>query len=42
MKRAPTVGCLWLWAVAELDLDLSVASVGVTAGFLFFGGYSIK
>lgn len=42
MKRAPTIGCLWLWAVVELELVLSVVSVAVVGGFLFFGGYDLK
>lgn len=39
MKQAPSLGCLWVWSVIELDLlpaALSLASIG---GYLWFGGY---
>ncbi|PNY28949.1 Uncharacterized protein TCAP_01133 [Tolypocladium capitatum] len=42
MKRAPPLGCLWLWAVVELDLLTAVASLAVAAAFLWQGGYDIK
>lgn len=42
MKRAPTLGCLWVWAVVEMELGLSVLSVAVAGGFLFLGGYDFK
>ncbi|SPO03084.1 uncharacterized protein DNG_05765 [Cephalotrichum gorgonifer] len=41
MKRAPTVGCLWLWGVVELDLGLSLLSVLLTGAFVFSRGYKI-
>lgn len=42
MKQAPPLGCLWLWAVVELDLPLAVASLAVAGLFLWQGGYDIK
>ena len=42
MKRAPTLGCLWIWSVIELDLGLAVASLACAGAFLWRGGYSIK
>lgn len=42
MKQAPPLGCLWLWAVVELDLLMGVASLAVAAAFLWQGGYDIK
>lgn len=41
-KKAPPLGCLWLWAVVELDLKWAVLSLLGVAGFLFQGGYNIK
>ena len=42
LKRAPPVGCLWVWSVIELDLLLSVLSLAITGGFFYQGGYTIK
>ncbi|KAB5559559.1 hypothetical protein GE09DRAFT_1113396 [Coniochaeta sp. 2T2.1] len=42
MKQAPPVGCLWIWAVIELELPWAVASLAVASGFLWWGGYAIK
>ncbi|KAJ6439894.1 deacetylase-like protein [Purpureocillium lavendulum] len=42
MKQAPPLGCLWLWAVIELDLVTAVASLAIAAAFLWQGGYDIK
>ncbi|RDA94561.1 hypothetical protein CP533_2770 [Ophiocordyceps camponoti-saundersi (nom. inval.)] len=42
MKRAPPLGCLWLWAVVELELTAAVASLAAVALFLWRGGYDIK
>ncbi|KND90869.1 hypothetical protein TOPH_04527 [Tolypocladium ophioglossoides CBS 100239] len=42
MKQAPPLGCLWLWAVVELDLLMGVGSLSVAAAFLWQGGYDIK
>ncbi|KAM6478528.1 hypothetical protein HDV62DRAFT_182662 [Trichoderma sp. SZMC 28011] len=42
MKRAPPLGCLWLWAVVELDLVWAVPSLLVTGAYVWVNGYSIK
>ena len=42
MKQAPPLGCLWLWAVVELDLPWAVLSLAAAALFLWHGGYDIK
>ncbi|KAG6110240.1 hypothetical protein E4U14_002878 [Claviceps sp. LM454 group G7] len=42
MKQAPPLGCLWLWAVVELDLVWGCVSLLVAAGFLRLGGYDLK
>ncbi|PTB38154.1 hypothetical protein M441DRAFT_29552 [Trichoderma asperellum CBS 433.97] len=42
MKRAPPLGCIWLWAVVELDLLWAVPSLAVTGMYLWVNGYSIK
>ncbi|KAL0931410.1 uncharacterized protein CTRU02_214145 [Colletotrichum truncatum] len=42
LKQAPTLGCLWVWAVLELDLAMATASLAMVAAFLVQGGYSIK
>lgn len=42
MKRAPPLGCIWLWAVVELDLLWAVPSLAVTAVYLWVNGYSIR
>ncbi|GAB0136577.1 hypothetical protein EsDP_00004874 [Epichloe bromicola] len=42
MKQAPPLGCLWLWAVVELDLVWGCASLLVAALFLQLGGYDLK
>ncbi|ROT38178.1 hypothetical protein SODALDRAFT_324591 [Sodiomyces alkalinus F11] len=41
LKRAPTLGCLWVWAVIELPLVPAVGSLAVAGVFLWQGGYSI-
>ncbi|OIW22773.1 hypothetical protein CONLIGDRAFT_650215 [Coniochaeta ligniaria NRRL 30616] len=42
MKQAPPVGCLWIWAVIELDLPWAALSLAGAAAFLWQGGYDIK
>ncbi|KOS20953.1 hypothetical protein ESCO_004437 [Escovopsis weberi] len=42
MRRAPTLACLWLWAVVELDLPWAVLSLAVAVAFLLGNGYEIK
>ncbi|KAK0703856.1 hypothetical protein B0T26DRAFT_657334 [Lasiosphaeria miniovina] len=42
MKRAPPVGCLWVWSVIELDLPWAVLSLASAGSFLLLKGYSIR
>ncbi|OLN82709.1 hypothetical protein CCHL11_08752 [Colletotrichum chlorophyti] len=42
LKRAPTLGCVWIWSVLELDLTVAVGSLAVVAGYLLQKGYAIK
>jgi hypothetical protein len=41
LKRAPPLGCLWVWSVLELNLPLAVASVACAGGYFWQGGYAI-
>jgi len=40
MKRAPPLGCLWIWSVVELDLLWAATSLICCIGFLKWGGYA--
>lgn len=40
MKQAPPLGCLWVWAVIELDLFWATGSLISCIVFLKYGGYS--
>jgi len=42
MKRAPALGCLWIWSVIELELLPAVGSLGLSAAYLLWNGYSYK
>ncbi|TWU72378.1 hypothetical protein ED733_003959 [Metarhizium rileyi] len=42
MKQAPPLGCLWLWAVVELDLAWGCLSLLLAAVFLKKEGYGIR
>lgn len=42
MKQAPPVGCLWIWAVIELDLPYALLSLAGAGLFLWQRGYSIR
>lgn len=42
MKRAPPLGCLWVWSVVELELVWAALSLLGTGVFLWLGGYNIK
>ncbi|KAK1992120.1 hypothetical protein LX36DRAFT_589066 [Colletotrichum falcatum] len=42
LKQAPTLGCLWIWSVLELDLAFAVASLAAAGAYLVQGGYAIK
>jgi hypothetical protein len=40
MKRAPPIVVFWIWAVAEMDLPVAVASLFVPAGWAWWHGYA--
>ncbi|GKT49833.1 uncharacterized protein ColSpa_10014 [Colletotrichum spaethianum] len=42
LKQAPTLGCVWIWSILELDLAMAVASLAAAGGYLVQGGYAIK
>ncbi|GKT54230.1 hypothetical protein ColTof4_06381 [Colletotrichum tofieldiae] len=42
LKQAPTLGCVWIWSVLELDLAVAVASLAAAGVYLVQGGYAIK
>ncbi|KZL85802.1 hypothetical protein CI238_05280 [Colletotrichum incanum] len=42
LKQAPTLGCVWIWSVLELDLTVAVASLAAAGVYLVQGGYAIK
>ncbi|KAG6004374.1 hypothetical protein E4U21_001137 [Claviceps maximensis] len=42
MKQAPPLGCLWLWAVVELDLVWGCVGLLFAAVFLKVGGYELR
>ncbi|KAH6612343.1 hypothetical protein B0J18DRAFT_447515 [Chaetomium sp. MPI-SDFR-AT-0129] len=42
MKRAPPLGCLWVWSVIELELPWAILSLSGAASFVWAKGYSIK
>ncbi|KIH87711.1 hypothetical protein SPBR_05284 [Sporothrix brasiliensis 5110] len=41
LKQAPPIGCLWVWAVIELDLKWAVPSLAIAAGYMKLMGYTI-
>ncbi|KAH6893357.1 hypothetical protein B0T10DRAFT_559347 [Thelonectria olida] len=42
MKRAPPLGCLWLWSIVELDLVWAVLSLSITVAYSYKKGYTFK
>ncbi|KAK1597141.1 uncharacterized protein LY79DRAFT_508399 [Colletotrichum navitas] len=42
LKQAPTLGCVWIWSVLELDLPVAVASLATAGAYMLQGGYAIK
>ncbi|TQN70444.1 hypothetical protein CSHISOI_05030 [Colletotrichum shisoi] len=42
LKQAPTLGCVWIWSVLELDLTVAVVSLAAAGAYLVQGGYAIK
>jgi hypothetical protein len=41
MKRIPSVGTLWIWAVIEMDLLFAVLSLAAVGGYTWYSGYNI-
>lgn len=41
LKQSPPVGCLWVWAVLEMDLGLSVLSLIGCYGYFWQRGYKL-
>ncbi|KAJ4149958.1 hypothetical protein LMH87_010730 [Akanthomyces muscarius] len=41
-KRAPPLGCLWIWAVMELDLPWATLSLVVASAYIYLKGYNVK
>jgi len=39
MRRAPPVGCIWIWSVIELNLPWAVGSLACCGAFLWWNGY---
>jgi len=42
MRRAPPLGCMWIWSVIELELPLAVLSLACAGGYLWQGGYGVR
>ncbi|KAF4980398.1 hypothetical protein FZEAL_3577 [Fusarium zealandicum] len=41
LKQAPPLGCLWLWAVVEMDLLWAFPSLLVAIGYAWKNGYGL-
>lgn len=41
-RRAPPLGCLWIWAVMELELPWATLSLLMATGYIYTGGYNVK
>ncbi|OAR01682.1 hypothetical protein LLEC1_02193 [Akanthomyces lecanii] len=41
-QRAPPLGCLWIWAVMELDLPWATLSLVLASAFIYLKGYTVK
>ncbi|KAL1891951.1 hypothetical protein Sste5346_007295 [Sporothrix stenoceras] len=41
LKQAPPIGCLWIWAVIELNLAWAVPSLAIAGGYMKYMGYKI-
>lgn len=39
MKRAPPVGCLWVWAVVEMDILWAFPSLCIAVAYAYKNGY---
>lgn len=41
MKKAPSLGTLWIWAVVELRWEIALPCLGTVAGWGWWNGYSL-
>lgn len=41
LKQSPPLGCLWVWAVLEMNLGVSVLSLAMAYLFFWQGGYKL-
>ncbi|OAA57280.1 hypothetical protein ISF_07201 [Cordyceps fumosorosea ARSEF 2679] len=41
-RRAPPLGCLWIWAVVELELPWATLSLLVASAYVYLQGYKIR
>ena len=41
MRKAPSLGTLWVWAVVEMRWEWAAGSVGLVAGWGWWNGYTI-
>lgn len=41
MKRAPSLGTLWIWSVTEMRLEWAAVGLGIVGAFFWGGGYTI-
>ncbi|KAH7241958.1 hypothetical protein BKA59DRAFT_219667 [Fusarium tricinctum] len=42
MKRAPPVGCLWVWAVVEMDILWAFPSLCIAVAYAYKNGYGFR
>ncbi|KAI1773659.1 hypothetical protein F4818DRAFT_97388 [Hypoxylon cercidicola] len=42
MKQSPSLGCIWVWSVIELNLTPAVLSLAIAGGFFYQGGYTVR
>ncbi|KAH8879945.1 hypothetical protein GQ53DRAFT_671039 [Thozetella sp. PMI_491] len=42
LKQAPSLGCLWIWSVIELDLLWAAPSLAIIALFVWQGDYKVR
>jgi hypothetical protein len=41
MKRAPSLGVLWIWSIIELQLVPALSSLSIVAAYFWSQGFSI-
>ncbi|RGP61435.1 deacetylase [Fusarium sporotrichioides] len=42
MKQAPPVGCLWVWAVVEMDILWAFPSLCIAVAYAYTNGYGFR